>query len=195
MIQTAPVDLNRSEYFSDPFPHFHSIRAFDPDVALQILRWMEADAPWELVETDFYEQFEFDLRKVEIPDHLKFLENGSFASAVLGQMTSAFNVCLAENVEIVAHKLVPGQTIRIHNDYVEGAETHRLVIQFNSGWTDANGGLFVIFSSDDAEDVYRVITPLHNSAVGFAILGNSHHAISTIHNDARYSLICSFRSQ
>jgi 2OG-Fe(II) oxygenase superfamily len=109
-------------------------------------------------------------------------------------MTSTFNIALAAKVEIAAHKLVPGQSIRIHNDYLEGAETHRLVIQLNSGWTSANGGLFVMFSSAFAEDIYRVITPLHNSAVGFAILGNSHHAVSTVHSEARYSLICSFQA-
>jgi len=194
MTGTAPINLEKIEYFSYPFPHFHSIQALDPDVALRILRWMETVAPWELVETDFYEQYEFNLRKVEIPDHLSFLEDDSFASAVLDQMTSTFNVCLAEKVDIVAHKLVPGQSIRIHNDCLEGGETHRLVIQLNSGWTSANGGLFVIFASADAEDIYRVIRPLHNSAVGFAILGNSHHAVSTVYGDARYSLICSFRA-
>lgn len=194
MILTTPIDLENIEYFSDPFPHCHTIHALEPDVALNILRWMETDAPWELVETDFYEQFEFNLQKVEIPEHLSFLEDGSFATVVLEQMTSTFNVPLAEKVEIVAHKLVPGQSIRIHNDYLVGAETHRLVIQLNSGWTNANGGLFVMFSSADAEDVYRVIMPQHNSAVGFAILGNSHHAVSTVYSDARYSLICSFRA-
>lgn len=194
MIQTASVDLEKIEYFSEPFPHCHSNCALDSDIALRILRWMETDAPWELVETDFYEQFEFNLGKIKIPDYLSFLKDGSFASAVLEQMTSTFNVPLAEKVEIVAHKLVPGQSIRIHNDYLENAETHRLVIQLNSGWTSANGGLFVMFSSADAEDIYQVISPMHNSAVGFAILGNSHHAVSTVYSATRYSLICSFRA-
>jgi len=194
MIQTTSVELKKIEYFSEPFPHCHSIHTFDSVIALQILRWMETAAPWVLVETDFYEQFEFNLRKVKIPNRLNFLVDGSFESAVHEQMISTFNVALSEKVEIVAHKLIPGQSIRIHNDYLEGAETHRLVIQLNAGWTSANGGLFVMFSSADAKDIYRVISPLHNSAVGFAILSNSHHAVSTIYNDVRYSLICSFRA-
>ena len=195
MIQTASVDLEKVEYFSEPFPHCHSINALDPDLALRILQWMETDAPWELVETDFYEQYEFNLGKVEIPDHLSLLEDGSFVSVVLKRMVSTFNVPLGEDAELVAHKLVPGQSIRIHNDFLEGVETHRLVIQLNTGWMSTSGGLFVIFSSADPEDVYRVITPVHNSAVGFAISSSSHHAISTIHHDARYSLICSFHSK
>ncbi len=194
MIQIAPVRLENSEFFSDPFPHFHSMCTLDSDVALRILRWMETAVSWKLVETDFYEQFEFSLSEVKIPDHLSFFLDGSFSSAVLKQMASTFNVTLANKVEMVAHKLVPGQRIRIHNDCLEGGETHRLVIQLNTGWTSANGGLLIIFSSSDVEDVHRIIIPLHNSAVGFAISNNSHHAVSTVYNDARYSLICSFRS-
>jgi len=193
MIQTTPVDLENIEYFSEPFPHCHTIHALEPDIALDILRWMETDAPWELVETDFYEQFEFNLRKIELPEHLCFLVDDPFSSAILEHMTRIFNIPLLEKVEIVAHKLVPGQSIRIHNDYLKDAETHRLIIHLNSGWSDSHGGLFVIFASEDAENIHRVISPLHNSAIGFAISDNSHHAVSTIYNDARYSLICSFR--
>lgn len=194
MIQTAPINLEEIEFFSTPFPHFHSMRMLDPDVALRMLQWLESSVHWEFVETCFYEQFEFSLGDVEIPDHLSLLGDGSFKSAVLDQMSSTFNVPLADEVEMVAHKLVPGQRIRIHNDCLEGGETHRLVIQLNSGWTNANGGHFVIFANADAENVHRIIAPLHNSAIGFAITSNSHHAVSTIYNDARYSLVCSFRS-
>lgn len=189
-----PVELKNLEYFSEPYPHCHTIKALETDAALNILQWMEADAPWTLVETDFYEQYEFNLRKVDIPDHLNFLISESFITAVLRQMANTFNTALTQEVEVVAHKLIPGQSIRIHNDFLEGEETHRLVIQLNAGWTNDNGGLFIVFSSPDAEDIYRVITPQHNSAVGFAIQKNSHHAVSTIYSDIRYSLIFSFRT-
>jgi len=186
--------MRQTRYFSDPFPHFHARQALDPDVALGILRWMKTSAPWRLVETDFYQQFEFSLRDVDIPNHLSCLGDGSLAAAVLEQMSSTFNLPLAEKVEIVAHKLNPGQRIRIHNDCLQGGETHRLVIQLNPSWTNANGGLFMVFTSANAEDVYRIIRPLHNTAVGFAISNHSHHAISTVYREARYSLICSFRA-
>ena len=194
MIQNIPVTLGKSIFFSDPFPHFHSLNALDPDVALLILRWMETTACWELVKTDFYEQFEFNLRDVAIPDYLSFLKDDSFTSTIRDQMNSRFNVPLADEVEIVAHKLVSGHSIRIHNDCLEGGETHRLVIQLNSGWTSAQGGLFITFDSADAEDVHRIIKPLHNSAVGFEISSNSHHAVSTVYGGTRYSLVCSFRA-
>lgn len=194
MTQTAPININKSEFFSDPFPHIFSMRAMDPDIALQVLQWLETCAHWKLVETNFYEQFEFSLRDVEIPEHLSFLEDGSLASAVLKHMSSMFNTPLTDKVGIVAHKLTPGQRIRIHNDCLEGGETHRLVIQFNSGWTSTNGGFSIIFSSANAEDIHRIVKPIHNSAVGFSISSNSHHAVSTVYNHTRYSLVCSLRS-
>ncbi len=194
MIQSVAVNLEPSEFFSEPFPHFHSMHVLDSDVALQILTWLEMAKHWKLVATNFYEQFEFSLGDVEIPDHLSFLEDGSFASIVLKQMTGMFKVRLANKVEMVAHKLVSGQRIRIHNDSLEGGETHRLVIQFNSDWTSTHGGLFVIFANAAPESVHRIIMPLHNSAVGFEISNNSHHAISTVCGSARYSLVFSFRS-
>ena len=194
MTKTNPLNLEKTDYSPNPFPHFHSSQALDVDVATQLLQWLETVAPWELVESDFYEQYEFNLKKVEIPNHLSFLIDCSFASSAQDLMINTFNVALENNVEIVAHKLVPGQSIRIHNDYIEGAETHRLVIHLNSGWQNTKGGLLVIFASSDPEDICRVFTPLHNSAVGFAILENSHHAVSKICCDARYSLVFSFRA-
>jgi Rps23 Pro-64 3,4-dihydroxylase Tpa1-like proline 4-hydroxylase len=97
-------------------------------------------------------------------------------------------------VEVTAHKLLPGQTIRIHNDYVEGGESHRLLIQLNRGWTDSQGGLLMLFDSSRIDDVRRVIRPLHASATAFAISAKSFHAVSTIRGGERYTLVYSFKA-
>ena len=87
---------------------------------------------------------------------------------------------------------VLGQRIRIHNDYIPGAETHRVLVQLNNGWADDNGGLLVFFNSDDPADIHRAFRPLHNSCVAFAISPSSYHAVSTIHGGERYTLVYSF---
>ena len=110
-------------------------------------------------------------------------------------MSKIFEVALEDSVGIVAHKLVPGQKIGIHNDCLEGEETHRLIIQLNSGWEKDYGGYFMTFNSDDAQDVHQVITPTHNSAIGFAIIQNSHHAVSTVYKANRYTIVCSFKAK
>ncbi len=89
-------------------------------------------------------------------------------------------------------KLVNGHTIRLHNDFIPGRETHRLLIQLNRNWQDENGGFLLFFNSSAPEDIHRVIHPVHNSSVGFAISPKSNHAVSTVYNGERYTLVYSF---
>jgi hypothetical protein len=88
---------------------------------------------------------------------------------------------------------VSGQTIRIHNDYIGGEETHWILVQINRGWDDANGGMLMLFDGPRMEDVARVVRPLHASATGFEISPPSFHAVSTIHSGERYTLVYSSR--
>jgi 2OG-Fe(II) oxygenase superfamily len=110
-------------------------------------------------------------------------------------MARSFEVRLEEKVTLVAHKLVPGQRIAIHNDYLVGEETHRLTVQLNRGLCDADGGLFLLFNSSDASDIHRILRPLSGSAIAFAIGPDSHHAVSRLHSGERYTLVYSFYAQ
>jgi hypothetical protein len=44
-----------------PFCYLLLERVFPDAVAEALLAWLERDGPWRLVETDFYEQYEFCL--------------------------------------------------------------------------------------------------------------------------------------
>jgi Rps23 Pro-64 3,4-dihydroxylase Tpa1-like proline 4-hydroxylase len=103
-----------------------------------------------------------------------------------------FSVKLNSEVVLTAHKLIAGHTIRLHNDFVPERETHRLLIQFNREWQDENGGFLLFFNSPAPEDINRIIRPVHNSSVGFAISPKSNHAVSTVNNGERYTLVYSF---
>jgi Rps23 Pro-64 3,4-dihydroxylase Tpa1-like proline 4-hydroxylase len=111
------------------------------------------------------------------------------------RMAELFGVDLSPRVDITAHKLIPGQRIRIHNDFIPGAETHRLLMHFNRRWQDDNGGLFLLFNSADPADIHKIFRPVHNSAVGFAITTTSYHAVSTVHTGERFTLVYSFYEQ
>ncbi|WP_292625538.1 cyclophane-containing peptide 2OG-Fe(II) oxygenase YhhC [Mesorhizobium sp.] len=100
-----------------------------------------------------------------------------------------------ELVEVTAHRMVVGQTIRIHNDFRLGGETHRILVQLNRGWADDQGGLLMLFGSGDADDVRRVIRPVHGSGLGFNISKSSFHAVSTINVGERFTLVYSFREK
>lgn len=192
---STPLRLSNVEVCANPFHYIVSPEAFDPEASRTILAWLESEAPWALVEADFYEQFECSLWDVQLPTSLSFLREHAFLAAIKKRITELFEVDLGHRVEITAHKLVPGQRIRLHNDFIPGAETHRLLIQLNRGWQDDNGGLLLFFNSADPADIHKIFLPVHNSAVGFTITPTSYHAVSTIHTGERFTLVYSFYEQ
>ncbi len=184
--------LTSLEVFVEPFPYFTAFGGLGEFISAAFLEWLENEAPWELVETDFYEQHEFSLLDAPLPLPLTFLTERSFLRDLLVMVEGVFGGRLSERIDCTAHKLEQGQTIRIHNDYIPGEETHRLLIQLNRGWRDAQGGYLMLFNSQDPSDVHRVLLPANDSVVGFAISERSNHAVSTVHGGERFTLVFSF---
>jgi Rps23 Pro-64 3,4-dihydroxylase Tpa1-like proline 4-hydroxylase len=194
-MMSTPLRLSNVEAFSQPFQYIVSPEAFDPDAGNVILAWLESEVPWKLVEADFYEQYEFSLWDVSLPTRLAFLRTPAFLAAIKQRMAELFGVNFGHWVEVTAHKLIAGQRIRMHNDFIPKAETHRLLIQFNRGWQDDHGGFFLFFNSADPADIHKIFRPVHNSAVGFAITTTSYHAVSTVYAGERFTLVYSFYGQ
>lgn len=192
LISANALTLLSCECFFEPFQYFVSPEGFSQEVSLKILEWLESAAPWQLVEKDFYEQYEFNFLDARLPAHLAFLQEESFLAEVRTKAAMIFRAELIERVDFNAHKLVPGQRIRLHNDFIPGQETHRLLIQFNRGWNDDQGGLLIFFNSAKPSDIHKAFRPFHNSAVGFAISSKSNHGVSTIHGGERFTLVFSF---
>lgn len=184
--------LVNTEVFSMPFPYFVCNQAVSPQLSSELLIWLENKAPWSLVETDFYEQYEFSFFDIQLPSEISFLTSPEFLFQVKSRVENLFSVKFDARIDFTAHKLVSGQRIRIHNDYIPNCETHRLLIQLNKGWEDENGGMLMFFNSGNSSDVHKIFRPAHNSSVGFAISPDSHHAVSTIHKGERFTLIYSF---
>ncbi|MCV0383747.1 MAG: 2OG-Fe(II) oxygenase [Erythrobacter sp.] len=187
--------LEPVESATAPFRYFVAEHCLDAAIEPVLLDWLETDAPWTLVETDFYEQFEFDLRDADLPPALACLVDPEMLGRLRRKMEQALGDALAQHVQLVAHRLDPGQRIAIHNDMREGGETHRLTVQLNRGLTNADGGFFMLFNSDDASDVHRILRPVSGSAIGFAISSASHHAVSRLHGGTRFTLVYSFYAQ
>lgn len=189
------LDFSPFAVFSEPFPYAVSPLAFNRAISYDILEWLEAEAPWKLVETDFYEQFEFNFVDAIVPGHLTFLQNELFLDALRSIVQKLLGVSLRERIDATAHRLVKGQRIRIHNDFLQGGETHRLLIQLNRGWRDEDGGFLLFFNSPDPTDIHKIFRPVHNSAVVFAISPDSNHAVTTIHESDRFTLVYSFYAE
>lgn len=175
-----------------PFPHFVVHDAFGAESSSAFLRWLETDAPWRLKIATFYQQYEFSLCDTELPSAIQPSFSPSRVEALKGCVANSFGVTLASRHDITVHKLVPGQRIRIHNDYIAGQESHRVLVQLNRDWTDDNGGALLFFGSEDARDVRKGFRPLHDSCVAFEISPKSHHAVTPVVRGERYTLVYSF---
>lgn len=187
--------MNILDSRTKPFPYFLADHCLADNVQQATLDWFEGGAPWKLASTDFYEQYEFSLLDAEHPESVAHLVSRAGLDTMREVVESTLNCSLTERIELVAHKLVTGQRIGIHNDFLVGQETHRLTIQLNRGLTDDDGGFFMLFDSFDATDVHRVTRPLSNSGIGFEIGPSSHHAVSRVHGGSRYTLVYSFHAQ
>ena len=188
----SPLGLSSVETFSTPFEFFVSPEVFRDDFSTKVRDWLETKAPWRLVETDFYEQYEFSLWDVDVPSQLRVLLEPSFLTELKRKVGDLFEAELSNDIDVAAHKLIPGQRIRIHNDLISGEKTYRLLIQLNRGCKDEDGGLLLIFNSSDPADIHKLFRPIHNSAIGFVVSPASNHAVSTIHGGERFTLVYSF---
>ncbi len=188
MILASPLNQPKPK----PFRYSAIPKALETDVSSALLDWFEKDAPWVLRIAEFYEQHEFVVRNEVLPTHLREPFSAVELGSLREQVARLFDVQLSERIDVTAHRLTKGQRIRIHNDYIPGQETHRLLIQLNRGWIDENGGALMLFNSDEPTDVHRVFRPVHNTGLLFEISRDSLHAVTPIHNGERFTLVMSF---
>ena len=186
------LSLMNTRSYSSPFPYFYAANVFSPEVHKAVLDWVNSESAWRLVQTDFYEQYEIKLRSASLPSAVAFLTSPPFLNRLRSDTATLFGTTFLDRIEMVAHKLTPGQRIGIHNDYLPGHETHRLLIQINETEEPDSGGLLMLFRSPNACDVSKILQPEANSAIGFAINAHSHHAVSRQHRGNRFTLVCSF---
>lgn len=156
------------------------------------LQWLENQVPWTLAQREFYEQHEFSLLHHDLPLQVSFLTAPSLIDYFKAELGQAFGVSFESRFDVTAHRLTPKQVIRIHNDYLPGQETHRLLFQLNRSWDTSQGGLLILFSEPRAEAAAKFILPKSRSAFGFEISPRSLHAVSTIRSGSRFTLVYSF---
>ena len=177
-----------------PFPHASMTALVSSSDADALLAWMEKEAPWRLRIESFYEQYEFSLLSAPPPSDLAWLTSETSVKALEDLIRASLGADgKLELVDISAHRLVEGQTIRVHNDFIGDLETHRVLLQLNRGWSVDNGGILMLFGSDRPEDVRAAIIPQHGSAFVFEISPQSFHAVSTIRGGDRFTLVYTFR--
>ena len=178
----------------DPYRHVSAPSVFSSDTANAALAWLERDASWKLRIADFYEQWEVHVQDALLPDEVKALCSDETIAKMIEDIIAPLSFGQPVTLtEVTAHKLLAKQTIRIHNDFLDGDEHYRLLVQLNRGWIDAQGGMLMLFASGCSTDVRRVLRPVHGSIFAFEISPASYHAVSTVHSGERYTLVYSFK--
>ena len=188
------VDLSSARLEMDPFPFSVVPEALCDSVEQATLSWFKRTAPWNLTEESFYSQYEFDMRDVELPSDIAQLAADTTFAAMRDLISDLFHRRLRTTVDMTAHRLTTGQRIRIHDDYLEGGETHRLVVQLNCGWTAGDGGHLLLFGGGEPKNVRVVLAPVSKQALIFEISRRSHHAVSKVVRGERYSIVYSFHA-
>src|SRR5215213_8827433 len=130
------LSFSNINYYSNPFDYFTAPEVFSNGFDLKLLDWLEKYDAWKLVEKEFYEQYEFSFLDIQLPTHLSFFQQLSSIQTIKTKIEEIFQTCLSDKIDFSVHKLVAGQRIRIHNDFIPGQESHRLIIQLNRGWSD-----------------------------------------------------------
>ena len=187
------INFSETKVDQRPFPHFCSKSVFSPTFEKELYNWLKHYALWELTRTEFYEQYEFSLLHITLPPNLHCLIGDGLVDAIKEQMEATFEVNGLELAGATIHKLTDGQRIGVHNDFIGKEESHRLLVQINANWSEDNGGYLLLFNSANAEDVSDIILPVSNSAFGFEISNKSNHAVSTIYDFSRYTLVYTFK--
>ncbi len=184
-------ELESVEFETLPFEHFVG-RCMLPAVCMGCLDWLEKEAPWELTIAEFYEQYEFSLLHAPLAPVVQPLVYPETLAELRRRMFEHFRHPLSERVDVTAHKLVREQTIRIHNDYILGGESHRLLLQLNRGWEPLHGGYLMLFGGPEPEMISKVVEPRNGSVQAFAVSPRSFHAVSTVHAGERFTIVYSF---
>ena len=188
------VDLSGVRLETDPFPFAVVHDVLCDDIEQATLSWFDRAAPWSLTEASFYSQHEFDMGDIELPSDISPLTADSTLVAMRGLISELFHRRFRPRVDITAHRLTTRQRIRIHNDYLEGGETHRLIVQLNRGWTIGDGGHLLLFGGSEPEDIRVILAPMSKQALLFEISQHSHHAVSKVVRRERYTIVYSFHA-
>lgn len=188
------LNFEHSDIQELPFKHCAIDDILNNGLEYIIHDWFERTAEWRLTEMDFYTQFEFSLFDVQLPEELSCLVSEDTLEQIKSEFCKIFGLPNYEIVGITAHKLVGGHKIGVHNDFIGNEETHRLLIQINPEWLDDNGGFLMLFNSQDYQDLNKIVRPLLNTGFGFEITDKSYHAVSTVYNYSRYTIVYTLRA-
>ncbi|MET0646173.1 MAG: cyclophane-containing peptide 2OG-Fe(II) oxygenase YhhC [Pyrinomonadaceae bacterium] len=194
-LNTIDSAFGGARLVATPFPHFALPDLFDGGTAAAVLDWLERDAPWAVESRGFY--IHHGCTKLT-----ERVAGGSAAviaapetlECIRRHLERLFGTTLSSSrFDLAAHRMLPGHRIGVHTDSPgHGTETHRLLVNLNSGFDDEQGGHLILLDLQDPEGSAVIVRPLHNSAVAMEFSDRSWHCVDEIKAGKRYSLVYSF---
>lgn len=194
------IEFSGVNKFNTPYRYFCVNKFFNPKFSEELLGFLEGTTQFVSAKGDFYEQTMFPFTNQVMPTNLVDLLSIENTEIIRKNAEFAFETRFQENFIITAHRLLPGQETKIHNDYLEKPEqykygfTHRIIVYLNRTWSNKDGGLLGIYSTNNYDDLVTRIEPIHNTAVGLAFGPNSYHDVGKVIQGERYTVNFSFMS-
>lgn len=170
----------------------------DSDYAMKCAKDIEDLSTWKRHETDWFSQDDMHLddNKIEILpqslDNLAYVLLSEHFQKYIQAITGFHSLC---QPSLVAHRMVAGDYVDVHNDFIPGGDIIRCILYFDPYvlLRKEPSGLFLALGSENVSDVIDIFQPIHNSLVIFEISPFSLHAVTKIEKGHRFSVILSYK--
>lgn len=180
--------------FDGPFRHFLCFDSFSSGTIAEMRRVIRSDLPWGVRMGSFYETRRLELRHFfagtgAIPGFV----SDRFVERMRAAITAMFGEPLSGEVQVLGHRMLPGQSIGIHNDNPGlGFENYRVIVQLSARHTRREGGNLNLHLAGEGQPAFRSIQPLYNMCVGFEAGPYSLHSVDEVAVRPRDALLYNF---
>lgn len=179
--------------FDLPYRHFLCFDTFLPADAEEMRRILSSNLDWGIREGSFYVTYRLDLRAFFKDRSTVWFLDQDFLFNLRDRISEIFSAPLSDDVQVLGHRMIPGQQIGVHNDNPGlGFENFRVITQFTVDHSAEDGGELNIHTSDRPEDIYQSIRPFPNMSFGFETSAHSYHSVGPVNNRNRDAVIFNF---
>ena len=153
-----------------PYRFVMSAHALGDEAAQAVARLFDEDVPWARHDASFYACF-----LAVVTDRI----DPALLAGLPGRIGALLGVPLTDRVHVTVQRMEPGDHALVHTDRpLVGYEAARVVVQFNHGWRDEDGGLLEVHADADGGAVVASLLPTFDAAFAFAQTPSSHHAVT-----------------
>lgn len=142
-----------------------------------LVRLFDEDVAWARHDASFYACF-----LAVVTDRV----DPALLAALPKRVSALLDVPLTDHVHVTVQRMEPGDHALVHTDRpLVGYEAARVVVQFNRGWSEGDGGLLEVHTLAQGGEVVASLPPRYDAAFVFAQTPASHHAVTPARTQRR----------